>query len=204
MRKDSTGNKKRDRKLLLILVLVLLILIVCIYDGLRDDITKAEYPKNYSVYVEKYATQYQIPVHLLYAVIHTESGFDSSAVSPVGATGLMQLMPTTFRWLSDDMLGEHLADGMIYDPETNIRYGCYYLSLLFARYNNWESTLAAYNAGPSRVDRWLSTDGMTDEEGVLIPEKIPDPYGETRRYVPKVLKAKQAYDTLYPVNQEKN
>ena len=191
--------RRRERRLsLLALVLVLLIIAVCVWDALRDDFARAEYPQKYSAYVEEYAEQYELPTHLIYAVIRTESGFDSGAVSHAGAVGLMQLMPDTFRWLSDEMLGEHLADGMIRDPETNIRYGCYYLRRLYDRYGNWNAALAAYNAGPTRVDRWLEDPSMVDENGVLLSECIPDPYGETRRYVPSVLAAMEKYDTLYP------
>lgn len=196
---EKTKLSGRDRRMIaLALVLVLLIIAVCIYDTVRDDLLRVEYPKKYSVYVEKYAAQYELPPHLVYAVIHTESKFNSGAVSSAGAVGLMQMMPDTFRWLSDDLLHEQLSDGMLLDPETNIRYGCYYLKRLYDRYGNWETTLAAYNAGPTRVSTWLEDPAMVDESGALIPANIPDPYGETRRYVPTVLSAMEKYDTLYP------
>ncbi len=196
--KHLTPAKKRERRLAWLAgVLVVLILAACIYDALRDDMARIEYPKKYNAYVEAYAEQYELPPHLVYAVIRAESAFDSGAVSSAGAVGLMQLMPDTFRWLSDEMLGEQLADGMIRDPETNIRYGCYYLRRLYDRYGDWGTALAAYNAGPTRVDRWLEDPAMTDENGALIPESIPDPFGETRHYVPAVLAAMETYDKLY-------
>ena len=108
----------------------------------------------------------------------------------------MQLMPQTFRWISDDMLGERLDDGMILDPETNIRYGCYYLRRLYDRYGDGAAALAAYNVGPGRVDQWLEDPALTLEDGKLNPAAIP--YQETRRYVKAILNTAQRYDTLYP------
>ena len=133
---------------------------------------------------------------MVYAVIRTESGFDSSAVSAVGAIGLMQLMPDTFRWISDDLLRERLASSMAYDPETNIRYGTYLLKRLYDRYGDWNAALAAYNAGPGRVDDWLKDAQYTDSSGHLIPDRIP--IAETRNYVNKVQSTAQVYTRLYP------
>ena len=133
---------------------------------------------------------------MIYAVIRTESNFDSNAVSAVGAIGLMQLMPDTFTWISNDLLGERLAPAMAYDAETNIRYGTFLLKRLYDRYGDWNAALAAYNAGPGRVDGWLKEAQYVDERGLLIPEQIP--IGETRNYVDKVQQSAQAYTRLYP------
>ena len=77
----------------------------------------------------------------------TESGFDSGAVSSAGAVGLMQLMPATFEWLTDGMLFEHLEPGMLYDPETNVRYGCFYLRRpLFQAAGNFHCTVIPQKA----------------------------------------------------------
>ena len=192
---NTPPRAKQNRGIALIIVLVLLIVATCLIDGHSDDMARNRYPKQYSAYVEHYAKAYDLPPHLIYAVIRTESDFDSSATSAVGAIGLMQLLPDTFRWISDDVLRERLDDGMIYDPETNIRYGCYYLHLLYDRYEDWTAALAAYNAGPGRVDRWLDDPTMLDADGKLNPDAIPAT--ETRRYVPAVLEAQERYDELY-------
>lgn len=175
-------------------MMVFIILLIAVVVGFLFDFlwTQAEYlvyPKKYSEYVEVYAEKYHVPENAVYAVIKTESDFDSGAVSPKGAVGLMQLMPDTFRWLGKDILGENLADGMMYDPETNIRYGCCLLSRLYDRYGSWEIAFAAYNAGSSRVDGWL------DEEGKL--SEIP--IEETRNYVKKAADALEKYNKLYGV-----
>lgn len=193
--RSRTSSPEQKRSIALIIILVILILATCLIDSYRDDIARIKYPKQYSTYVEHYAKAYDLPPHLVYAVIHTESDFDSNAQSAAGAIGLMQLMPSTFRWITDDVLRERLDDGMIYDPETNIRYGCFYLRRLYDRYGEWSAALAAYNAGPGRVDAWLDDPAMLDEAGRLDPTAIPTE--ETRRYVPAVLEAMRQYDQLY-------
>ena len=105
----------------------------------------------------------------------------------------MQLLPDTFKWLTDDVLFEHMEVGMLYDPETNIRYGTYYLSFLYDRYGSWDLVLAAYNGGPGNVDKWLENSDYADGEGGL--KKIP--FKETRQFVRRVNQAWKKYDTLY-------
>lgn len=192
----QAGTKKQKLWLVLIIAAVLLLACIGLYSLLSPSIDRALYPREYQAYVERYAKQYDVPENLIYAVIRTESDFDPKAVSSVGAVGLMQMMPSTFRWLSDDMLGEHLEDGMLYDPETNIRYGVYYLRRLYDRYGSWQTACAAYNAGNGTVDRWLSDPSLTDLQGNLVPKRIP--IGETRAYVNKVQKSYRAYSRLYP------
>ena len=179
-------------------VMIAVILIVSVLFGFLVDLIwtgleKLAYPKKYSDYVELYAEKYDIPPHVIYAVIKTESGFDSAAVSSKGAVGLMQFMPETFDWLTNEMLFEHLADGMRYDPETSVRYGAFLLSHLYKRYGDWSVVFAAYNAGIGTVDKWLEDPGYSDGEGELTSI----PYKETRNYVKKVTNAMATYDRLY-------
>lgn len=109
-----------------------------------------------------------IPPALVKAVIHAESAFDPRAVSPKGAMGLMQLMPSTAK-----MLGVSQP----FQAEQNIEGGVRYLASLHERYGSWTHTLAAYNAGPSAVDRFRG---------------VP-PYAETREYVRRVLSYYRRY-----------
>ena len=162
-------------------------------DFILTCLERNAYPRDYSEYVSVYAEKYGVPEELVYAVIRTESDFDSGAVSGAGAVGLMQLMPETFRWLTDEILFDHLESGMLYDPETNIRYGTYYLSALYDRYGDWELALAAYNGGLGNVDKWLADDRYADGEGGL--KKIP--FRETRQFVKRVTAAREKYEKLY-------
>ena len=184
-------NKKfRGAVIALLLVCVLIVIVT------RDHLQKQLYPRHYTEYVTRYAEKYDVPENLIYAVIETESGFRADAVSPVGAVGLMQLMPVTFEWLTEYQLRENLPARKISDPETNVRYGVFYLRWLYDRYGHWSEACAAYNAGHGNVDKWLKDSDMTDRDGRLMTDRIPN--DETRTYVKKVESAYNAYARLYP------
>lgn len=190
MKHDSQGSR---RALVILLLAVIAIGLGFLGDFIITCIEKNAYPREYAEYVEVYSQKYGVPESLVFAVIHTESGFDSGAVSSAGAVGLMQMMPDTFAWLTDEILFEHLESGMLYDPETNIKYGTYLLSRFYDRYGDWELTLAAYNGGVGNVDSWLEDPEYSDGEGGL--KKIP--FKETRNYVKKVADARDTYERLY-------
>lgn len=120
----------------------------------------------------KIANEFGIPVPLFYALISAESGWNPSAVSPAGATGLSQLMPGTARGLG-------VKDP--FDPIQNMRGGAKYLASQFKAFKKWDLALAAYNAGPGAVKKYGG---------------IP-PYSETQAYIKKVLKG-QTYGGLSP------
>lgn len=179
-----------------ILILVISVAFGFAFDFVCDKIEYARYPKptEYQEYVEKYSEMYGVPEELIWAVIKTESGFDSSAESDAGAVGLMQLMPATFNEITNQRLKDGFDIGMRYDPETSIRYGTYYLSYLFARYGAWDTAIAAYNAGLGNVDGWLANPEYGNETSGTL-HKIP--YRETKNYVLKVNKALEMYKKLY-------
>jgi soluble lytic murein transglycosylase-like protein len=109
--------------------------------------------------VAESAEIYGLSEDLIYGIIWVESRFDPEAVSPVGARGLMQLMPKTARYLAEciDWSGRKSA----FDPAFNISAGSYYIARLIREFNGDEDTaLAAYNAGPTKVRRWLSGEGL--------------------------------------------
>ena len=118
---------------------------------------------NYKEIIEKAANNYGVPAKLIESVIKHESSFNPNAVSKAGATGLMQLMPST---------AKYLGVSNAFNPEQNIMGGAKYLSQLMKKYDGDISmTLAAYNAGPGNVAKY---DG------------IP-PFKETQNYVKRVL-----------------
>lgn len=92
---------------------------------------------------------------LVAAVIQTESAYHNFARSPVGALGLMQLMPPTGQMLAAELdLPWHGPD-TLFDPLVNVKLGTRYLAYLHARYKGWRGALAAYNWGPGKIDRRL-------------------------------------------------
>ena len=187
--------KNPPKGVMIAFIAVLAIGLGFLADFLITCLEKNSYPREYAEYVEVYAEAYGVPEGLVFAVIRTESSFDSGAVSPVGAVGLMQLMPSTFEWLTDDKLFEHLESGMLYDPETNVKYGTYCLSFLYDRYGDWELALAAYNGGLGNVDKWLEDDRYADADGEGGLKRIP--FKETRQFVARVTDAWEMYERLY-------
>jgi soluble lytic murein transglycosylase len=155
-------------------------------------VLKTLYPLEYEDYVEVYAIKNNLSPAFVYAVIKCESGFDNRAVSNVGATGLMQIMPDTFNWIAMK-LGEKSDYSMASDPETSIRYGCYYYGYLSSRYNSKHEVLAAYHAGLGNVDKWLRDERYSSDGKTL--DTIPFP--TTNKYVKKVILTENIYQTLY-------
>lgn len=134
--------------------------------------------------INKYAKSYGLETALVYSIIKNESGFNSKAVSRSGAIGLMQLMPSTAKWIAGE-LDLLYYDDILYDEDTNVRFGCFYLSYLFEKFKSEDVVICAYNAGESKVLSWL------DESGNLDKSKID--YDETKTYLERVLKTKEIY-----------
>ena len=152
---------------------------------------KKVYPIKYSEYVDKASERYGLDRSLIYAVIRTESKFDPNCESHVGAVGLMQVRPETFRWLQK-LRGTSLSDEDLSDPAVNIDYGCYLLKYFLKRYKDERCAVAAYNAG-FVVTKWLKNSEYSSDGKTL--KKIP--YHETSEYVKKVEHAKDMYNKLY-------
>jgi soluble lytic murein transglycosylase len=130
---------------------------------------------------------------LVASLIRQESNFNPRATSPVGARGLMQLMPPVGRTLARQKGIPGYSDSLLYDAAVSIRLGTAHLSGLLRRTSNIERVLAAYNAGESRVARWAQKAGASDPE--VFTERIP--FVETRDYVRSIVRNRAFYSTLY-------
>jgi len=137
---------------------------------------------------------------LVLGLIRQESAFHFEAVSPVGARGLMQLMPETAERLAKNLnlafkKKDALADALTSDPGLNVKLGSAYLDHLLSIFNgSYILSIAAYNAGPTRVKHWVHDMGdprTSDTDVVDWIESIP--YSETRNYVQRVLEGVQIY-----------
>ena len=156
------------------------------------------YPFPYRPTVESYSARWHVDKFLTVAVMKVESNFQEAANSQSGAVGLMQLMPETAAWIAYQ-LGEQPDEAAndinnLREPETNIRYGTWYLAELEDEFKgNDVLALAAYNAGRGNVHEWIEKNHWS--ENFSDVDKIP--YAETRDYVKRVLHCREKYSKLY-------
>ena len=108
------------------------------------------YLDQYSDFVQESAKKYDVDPALVHAIIKAESGYSEKSKSHAGACGLMQLTQETFNDLQNT---RNEVGKDIFDPQTNIEYGTYYISLLLKKYQNDTLALCAYNAGPICAER---------------------------------------------------
>lgn len=160
------------------------------------------YPFPYRTTVESYSSRWKVDKFLTIAVMKVESNFSESAHSQSGAVGLMQIMPETAAWIayqlgeSSDEIANDIKN--LRDPETNIRYGTWYLAELEDEFNgNDVLALAAYNAGRGNVHDWMEKNNWS--ENFSDVDKIP--YAETRDYVKRVLHCREKYSKLYGLQE---
>ena len=147
--------------------------------------------------VLKYSERYNVPKELIFAVILAESSFNENAVSPVGAKGLMQLTDDTFDWLKTQINEDTRDDTDIFDPDTNIKYGTFFLAILREEFVSDQVALCAYNAGRNRAREWLSNKEYSDDGESL--KFIP--FKETREYSKKVLFYNNVYKYILKIRK---
>ena len=144
-------------------------------------------------------TEAELPIEraLILAIIRQESAFDRTAESPSGARGMMQLLPSTAQETAKK-IGADFNRDMLDEPQHNIRLGSNYLARLIEAYDgSYILSIAAYNAGPGNVRKWLKTygnPGSDPQEAIDWIERIP--FQETRNYVQRVLENLQVYRAL--------
>jgi TolA-binding protein len=151
----------------------------------------------YSKEVERYSKKFGVDKSFIYSIIRAESFFNPRIESPVHARGLMQLMPFTANKVAQT-LGESPLENpdQLFDPAVNIRLGTAYLSRLLKQFDqNYILAAMAYNAGPHRVQTWLSQFGYHHYDSFI--EHIP--FKETRGYVKKVMGFMDHYESPTPL-----
>lgn len=179
---------------LVVLVCIAAVLLM-VLPPLAREADRLLYPRKYSRQVEQWAAEYELDPLLVYAFIRTESGFDPAATSSVEARGLMQMTEETFIWLRSKIApDEGLLFANLYDPETSIRFGCYYLHLCMERYNGDVATAAAaYHSGWGTVDALLQM-----EEHSADGETLQGfPYNQMNHYVKKITSCYARYQRIY-------
>lgn len=157
------------------------------------NVFQAHRPRHFDSLLQGEAARWGVDVALLQGIVHRESGFNPRAQSPVGAIGLMQVMPDTARLLARKIALAPPSGNDLRQTQLNARLGAFFVSDLLRRFEGRaELAVAAYNAGPARVQRWWkdTASGEIDE----FVESIP--FKETRTYVKNVLGDREAYRLL--------
>lgn len=139
------------------------------------------YPTPHRDALDAAAREWDLDEAFVYGIIRQESRFMPEVRSPVGAVGLMQLMPSTARWVARQIALRPFTAGMLTRPELNVEMGAYYLRRVLTSLGDPLLAATAYNAGPARARRWRDDKPL---EGAIYAETIP--FTETRDYVKKV------------------
>lgn len=164
-------------------------------DAFSTFIWEQGYPKAYEPVVTRLAAQEGVDPRLAWSIMLNESNFRPRVISPAGAVGLMQLMPTTAGKVSAERGGAgDPSRAELTEPVANIGFGMAYLGKLQQLFpGNAPAIAAAYNAGEEAVSRWLGNGAFSDIEQWI--EEIP--YDETNLYVKKVMNSYWKYQRLY-------
>ena len=169
------------------------IIAIVILIGGKYIIKNYIYPYNYSEILNKYSYEYDLDPLLVLSVIKTESNFNIESESIKGAKGLMQIMDSTGEWIAEKLEVDNFNPNMLYEPEINIRFGCWYLNNLLMEFGDLSLALAAYNGGSGNVTKWLNDpEYSSDGENLTYI-----PFKETKKYVDKVSTRYNIYKFLY-------
>ena len=152
------------------------------------------YPRAYSQFVDKYAAKFSVPEELIWGIMRAETNYKRDAISPVGALGLMQVMPVTGYKVAAMLEDKKFTPKQLLEPEVAVKIGSRYLKRLMDRFEGAIPFVAAgYNAGPHRVKSWVANFGNLETDEFI--EHIP--FLETRNYVKRVVSNSYIYAQIY-------
>ena len=152
------------------------------------------WPRAFPDWVSGATHEFNFDPALVWAIMREESAYRPEVSSPAGALGLMQLIPPTAGRVAGELGLTGFVAERLYDPGTNIRIGTYYLRSLVEKWDGSRPlAIASYNAGPEAVGRWLEKNA--DSRPDVFVESVT--YGETRRYLRRVLRSYRMYQLLY-------
>jgi soluble lytic murein transglycosylase len=180
----------RKKRLYALLLLVVLSLLFFRFQTILEWLYPIEYKQDIMVS----SGNYEVNPYLIAAIMRVESNYNPDERSSKGAVGVMQLMPDTANWIVDISGFSQETMQALHRPDVNIEIGSRYLSILFEQFQgNRIAVIAAYNAGPGNVRKWLQAETWDGTEGSL--DQIP--FGETRHYVQRVNYYYNKYQQIY-------
>lgn len=191
----SARRSARRRALFFLILLSLVALLLAVLFLKPDWMGRWMYPIHYKEDIRISAENYELDPLLIAAVIRVETNYTPDAVSGKGAVGIMQLMPDTAEWIMKKGGFTAVSPNMLTArADISIELGSWYLRSLHKQFDeNLYAALAAYNAGPGTVKRWMS-EGTWDGTFETVKEI---PYGETRHYVQRVIYYYNKYQKYY-------
>src|ERR1700750_2549939 len=200
-RSTATSRKRmrrravlRRRLVLAVGVALVVLAVLALVHPVDHAVQEIQLPLRHEDIIRQQAAEKGVDASLIAAVIYTESPFRDQT-SHAGATGLMQLLPSTADYIARKSGGTRFTRSDLATPQINIAYGTWYLRYLLAKYHgNVVLTLAAYNAGEGKVDQWWQG-ARARGERFDVARHIP--FAETRDYVHRVLSAQREYRHNY-------
>jgi len=162
-------------------------------EQLPPELLKVLFPINYWSLIRRYSNEHQLDPYVVAALIAQESTFTADVKSAANAYGLMQLLPSTGRQYAKRLSLPRFSLGMLTTAEANIKMGTAYFADLVKQFGGLHFALATYNAGPSRIAKWIAA-----KPGLERDEFIDDiPFPETQNYVKRILGTAEDYRRLY-------
>jgi soluble lytic murein transglycosylase len=160
-----------------------------------EDLWLLAYPQGYWESILTYSKKYGLDPYFVTSIIREESQFHAEALSPAGARGVMQVMPSTGEWVAQAIKMREFDRSKLFEYDTSVSIGSWYISYLMKRFKGDPILVAAsYNAGPEAVSGWLGKNG----NGAVRDEFVENiPFSETRGYVKKVLRSYAEYKRIY-------
>lgn len=164
-----------------------------------ENLQRKLYPRYYAEAIAEYSKLYNVDTFLISAMILEESRYNAAAISWAGAIGLMQIMPATGKELAQQLKIRRFRTSMLKEPDVNIRMGTKYISYLNSLFNSDPMlVIGAYNGGPGRMKRWVSSKNIKDIDEFV--EKIT--IRETRLHIKKVINSYDNYVRIYRKTDE--
>jgi soluble lytic murein transglycosylase len=193
-RRVSRARAWRRRLFLVTGLFLVIAAVFTLVEPADHAVREIRLPLRHDDIIRQQAADKNVDASLIAAVIYTESRFRDQT-SPVGAKGLMQIMPETADYIARKSGGTQFTRADLATPQINIAYGTWYLRYLLDKYKgNTILTLAAYNGGEGKVDEWR-TEASARGEKFKVASHVP--FKETRDYVSRVLSARKDYRATY-------